>query len=94
MGEGFGLPMIEAMQFGKPVFISNTTCLPEIGAGHAFIWKEMNTEAMVSVMKQNIDRFYKDAAMQQAVIKHASYFSYEKHINSYLQIYNKLLSDD
>lgn len=83
--------MIEAMQFGKPVFISNATCLPEIGAGHAFIWEEMNTEAMVSVMKQNLGRFYEDSSMRQAVIKHAAKFSYEKHIDSYIEIYNRLL---
>lgn len=35
-GEGFGLPVIEAMQFGKAVFISNYTCLPEISNGFAF----------------------------------------------------------
>lgn len=31
--EGFGLPAIEAMHFGKPVFLSRLTSLPEIG-GH------------------------------------------------------------
>ena len=28
--EGFGIPPIEAMRFGKPVFISNNTSLPEV----------------------------------------------------------------
>lgn len=94
IGEGFGLPMIEAMQFGKPVFISKATCLPEISAGHAFVWEDLNTDAMVSVIKQNLDRFYADNAMQQAAIKHASNFSYDKHINSYIEIYNRLLADN
>ena len=28
-GEGFGLPVVEAMQFGKAVFAANRTSLPE-----------------------------------------------------------------
>jgi len=34
--EGFGLPPLEAMQFGCPVLVSNTTSLPEVvgDAGH------------------------------------------------------------
>ena len=36
--EGFGIPPIEAMRFGKPVFLSNNTSLPEIGGAHAFFW--------------------------------------------------------
>jgi len=35
--EGFGFPVLEAMTFGKPVFLSNKTSLPEIGGSHAFI---------------------------------------------------------
>ena len=34
--EGFGLPVIEAMKFGKPVFLSNNTSLPEVGGPDAF----------------------------------------------------------
>ena len=31
LAEGFGAPVVEAMQFGKPIFLSNLTSLPEIG---------------------------------------------------------------
>ena len=34
--EGFGLPIIEAMRFGRPVFSSSLTSLPEVGGPHAF----------------------------------------------------------
>src|SRR5690606_9695836 len=42
IGEGFGLPPIEAMAFGKPVFLSNQASLPEIGADAAFYWEDFD----------------------------------------------------
>lgn len=36
LAEGFGLPVIEAMSFGKPVFLSDRTSLPEIGGDLAY----------------------------------------------------------
>ena len=36
IAEGFGLPVIEAMAFGKKVLLSRHTCLPEIGGDHAY----------------------------------------------------------
>jgi len=35
--EGFGIPVVEAMNYGKPVICSNTTSLPEV-AGNAAIY--------------------------------------------------------
>jgi glycosyltransferase involved in cell wall biosynthesis len=34
--EGFGIPLLEAMFFGKPIICSNATCLPEIGGNACF----------------------------------------------------------
>jgi len=36
--EGFGFPVLEAMQFGKPVVTSNRTSLPEIAGAVASIF--------------------------------------------------------
>ncbi|WP_331970752.1 glycosyltransferase family 1 protein, partial [Ohtaekwangia sp.] len=36
LAEGFGLPVLEAMYYGKPVFLSKLTSLPEVGGEHAY----------------------------------------------------------
>ena len=90
-GEGFGLPVIEAMQFGKAVFASNYTCLPEICSDKAFVWKDLRTETMVKSIRENLPGFYDNKQRVEDVRQYAYSFSYEKHINAYLQIYRELL---
>ena len=90
-GEGFGLPAIEAMQFGKAVFIANRTCLPEICDGHAVIWNSLDAESMAQIVKENLSDFYQDKERIAAIKNHAREFSYEKHIHAYLNLYHELL---
>ena len=52
--EGFGIPPIEAMAFGKPVFISNNTSLPEIGGEHSFYWDNHSPQHMAQVVTSKV----------------------------------------
>lgn len=90
-GEGFGLPVIEAMQFGKPVFVSSFTCLPEISSGHAFVWKNLSTATMVDDIRVHLKEFYSDSIRMDAVRRHARSFSYSQHVQKYVELYRKLL---
>lgn len=89
--EGFGLPVIEAMQFGKAVFSSNCTSLPEVCGDCAFIWENFDPEYMTRVIKENLNGFYDDQARIEKIKQHAFSFGYEKHIQAYLDLYLKLL---
>lgn len=90
-GEGFGLPAIEAMQFGKAVFIANKTSLPEICCGHALIWDNLRPEDMAKLVQDNLANFYLDEGRIKKVRDHAQLFSYEKHVNAYLELYKDVL---
>ena len=89
--EGFGLPVIEAMQFGKPVFSSEETSLKEIGGDCVFFWENFNPESMKQVMDKGLEQFSTNPEFARKNIDYAASFSYKKHIEQYLKIYQTLL---
>ena len=46
LAEGFGLPVVEAMQIGKPVFLSRLTSLPEVGGAAAYYFDDFTPATM------------------------------------------------
>jgi glycosyltransferase involved in cell wall biosynthesis len=50
--EGFGIPLIEAMNCGVPVLCSNTTSLPEVGSDACLLANPESVEEMSTVMFQ------------------------------------------
>lgn len=90
--EGFGLPIIEAMAFGKPVFSSQETSLKEIGGNCAFFWNNFEAEHMKSVIDSNLQLFYQRPELSTRNINYARSFSYAKHMKEYVEIYSKLLN--
>ena len=85
LSEGFGLPVIEAMQWGKPVFCSDRTSLPEIGSTHAFYFTDFEPESMAAVVRKGLAAF--DASAAKAEKKYAAAYSYESHMRQYWSIY-------
>ncbi|WP_191057756.1 glycosyltransferase family 4 protein [Geminicoccus harenae] len=48
--EGFGLPILEGMQFGAPTISSNSSSLPEVGGDAALLLDPEATEAWTAAM--------------------------------------------
>ena len=86
--EGFGLPPIEAMAYGKPVFLSNKTSLPEIGGDAAYYWTNFDAEYMKMMLLTNLDAFKTegDKAVEK-VKKRAAFFDWKKAAEEYLKLY-------
>ena len=89
--EGFGLPVIEAMSFGKPVFTTEETSLKEIGGGLTYVWDNFEPAYMKSVIDKNLTAFYSSTLKATESIDYSRSFSYEKHMTKYLKIYNDLI---
>jgi glycosyltransferase involved in cell wall biosynthesis len=90
--EGFGLPIIEAMTFGKAVFSSQETSLKEIGGNCAYFWNNFDAEHMKSVIDSNLQSFIEKPELSIRNINHAKSFSYAKHMKQYVDIYSKLIN--
>lgn len=90
IAEGFGLPPVEAMQFGKPVFLSTLTSLPEVGGDAAFYWPDFAPEAMAGVLERALAgwRGEPDAARMRA---QAARFTWARCLDGYLSHYRALL---
>lgn len=76
--EGFGLPVIEAQQFGVPVLTSNTSSLPEaVGDGGVQV-DPNNVEAIsIGLQKLLVDKELRQLLSVKAK-NHAQQFSWEK----------------
>lgn len=86
--EGFGLPVIEAMQWGKPVCCSTSSCLPEIGGVHAYYFPDFTPDGMASTVKKALTLFVDENALNEQA--YASTFSYSRHFKEYESIYLSL----
>jgi glycosyltransferase involved in cell wall biosynthesis len=88
MGEGFGLPPVEAMHFGKPVFLSDLASLPEIGGDAAFYWRNFDPAEMKNVLFEKLNKFQNQQEIYtQKLIERAEFFSWENAAKAYLECY-------
>ncbi len=86
--EGFGLPPIEAMYFGKPVFLSRLTALPEIGGPVAYYYDDLTPEAMATVTKMGLAAFYEDEEESaKRVCRWARQFDWRRCAEEYIAYY-------
>lgn len=92
--EGFGLPVIEAMQFGKPVFLSTWSSLPEVGGKVAYYWDSFKANNMRIRFLQGIEAFYQSSTFAEKVIAHAQQFTWEQNVKAYLELYGQLIMDN
>jgi glycosyltransferase involved in cell wall biosynthesis len=88
--EGFGLPPIEAMHFGKPVFLARRTCLPEIGGAAADYFDDFEPAAMRAVVEHGLAR-QAQPGRADAVRLHAAQFDWDLAAKHYLALYRRLL---
>lgn len=76
--EGFGIPILEAMQCGTPIITSNTTAMPEVAGNAGILVNPLDIDAIAEAMKF-ID---KDAILRTELSKNgllqAQKFSWEK----------------
>jgi glycosyltransferase involved in cell wall biosynthesis len=90
--EGFGLPVLEAMEMGAAVITSNTTSIPEVGGDAVHYVDPFSEQDMVD----GLIRFSRDEAyrkdLQERAIGQASTFSWEICAREVLHMYQEVLA--
>ena len=91
IAEGFGLPVVEAMQFGKPIFLSPLTSLPEIGGDAAFYFPDFEPDTIQEVYRNGMKTYDETATKAESIRARAAQFDWAKSARQYLDVYQSLM---
>ncbi len=91
LSEGFGYPIIEAMSYGKPVFLSRLTSMPEIGSSFAYYFDSFEANSMFNVLQNGLDTEINHPTFSQERIQYASQFTWAAAANQYFKMYQSVL---
>lgn len=92
IAEGFGIPVIEAMQIGKPVLLSKYTSLPEVGGPHALYLESFDPDYIGSFSEKYLGALGTYEAKAQSIKDWAAQFDWNKAAAAYCSIYQQLLN--
>jgi len=87
--EGFGIPVVEAMYYGKPVFLSDQVSLPEIGGSEAYYFTDFDPAAMREVFNRGMADYQSHGRAEQ-IRQRALRYNWDQAAQDYLGIYRKL----
>jgi len=89
--EGFGLPLIEAMNCGCPAIIANASSLPEISAGSSILVDPADTESIRDGMIQISENRQLRQALSEKSLLRAKHFSWNSTAYETLKGYEKII---
>lgn len=87
-GEGFGLPVLEAMACGTPVLCSNLTSLPELAAGVATMFNPHDQNEFNDCLLELIDDTRALDTMKKAGPVRAAQYTWENYARKSLEIFS------
>jgi len=88
--EGFGLPIIEAMQFNKPVCSSQMTSLKEIGGNMAYFFENFEPEHIKDTVTRAIYDYQQHPELAAKAKQYALQFSHESNVKEYINLYRSM----
>jgi glycosyltransferase involved in cell wall biosynthesis len=88
--EGFGMPLLEAMQVGTPVITSNLTAMPEVAGGAALLVDPFNVEDIKGTMAKLLGDGELRGEMIRKGIEVAKGYSWQRTSEEYLALYESV----
>jgi glycosyltransferase involved in cell wall biosynthesis len=86
LGEGFGLPVLEAMSCGAPVLTTRRLAMPEVG-GDAVAYADVEPASLAAAMAALADDEPRRAELSAAGLVRAQQFSWERSAEAHLRAY-------
>jgi glycosyltransferase involved in cell wall biosynthesis len=87
--EGFGLPVLEAMQCGTPVISANCTSLPEVVGNSGILVDPEDKDALCDAMSTLLDDQAARESFRLSGLDRARSFSWERCAADHTALYNK-----
>ena len=87
--EGFGLPVLEAMQCGAPVIAGNRTSIPEVVGKAGLLFDPFDTNSLVQALTRMLDNSEYRAALRIQGLERARQFDWKQTARMTLQAYQK-----
>lgn len=91
--EGFGLPVLEAMQCGSPVIASNATSLPEVVGAAGVLLDPDDAGGLAQAMRRVSQDEGLRAALSAASLARAGEFSWARFISGTVECYRKACAE-
>jgi glycosyltransferase involved in cell wall biosynthesis len=89
ISEGFGLPVVEAMSCGKPLFLSDRTALPEIGGDVSFYFRDFHPDHVEQVYNNGMAK-YNANGLREEIKARGKTFCWHKSARAYIDVYRSL----
>jgi glycosyltransferase involved in cell wall biosynthesis len=83
--------VLEAMQCGRPVFLSRRTSLPEIAGDLGFYFDGYEPAELAAVYRDGLTRYAADPAFATRLKNHAAGFSWAATARGYADVYEGIL---
>lgn len=89
--EGFGIPILEALNSGTPVITSKGSCFPEVGGDAARYVEYGNTEEMIATINTVLQSSELQSDMAEKGYQQALRFREETLVRQMVDLYSKVL---
>ncbi len=90
--EGFGLPVLEAMQCGVPVITSNGSSLTEVAGNAALLVDPYSVESIARALIEALTRRDLRPEMQAKGLKQAAQFTWKRCAEETVDVYRHALA--
>jgi glycosyltransferase involved in cell wall biosynthesis len=91
--EGFGLPLLEAMQCEVPVIASNTTSIPEVVGDAGILVDPKDVDALCQALLDLLTDNSLSQELKRKGLERAKLFSWDKSAADTVEVYKRIISN-